>query len=119
MRVTKTTTEIMILIFGRATYQSYPSGNALPQNFVVQGTFQQPASHLINDATTFGQVQLPQNPKKTKIMVWNNQKTFNKRELVWILNGVSIDVVKKHTDTHTTSIIPFRVHTNSPLLNVF
>ncbi len=55
--------------------------------------------YALNKMATYSATKgLTPNPKKTKIMVWKNKKTFNKRELVWTLNGVNIDVVRKHTD---------------------
>jgi hypothetical protein len=44
-------------------------------------------------ATFSAKKGLSPNPKKTKIMVWKNQKTINKREMIWTLNGINFDVV--------------------------
>jgi hypothetical protein len=41
---------------------------------------------------------LSPNTKKTKIMVWKNAKTLRDEELLWALNGVTIDVVTEHVD---------------------
>jgi hypothetical protein len=53
---------------------------------------------LNRKATFSAKKGLSPNPKKIKIMVWKNQKTINKQEMIWTLNGINIYVVTKHTE---------------------